>query len=49
MGKEQRRRAQFKQPLQDMEHSGVVDLRSHIAAQIRATGTPVRGRPVSYA
>ena len=37
MGKEQRRRAQFKQPLQDMEHSGVVDLRSHIAAQIRDT------------
>ena len=37
MGREQRRRAQFKQPLQDMEHSGSVNLRSHIAAQIRDT------------
>ena len=37
MGKEQRRRAQFKQPLQDMEHSSAVNLRSHIAAQIRDT------------
>jgi hypothetical protein len=37
MGREQRRRAQFKQPLQDMEHTSAVNLRSHIAAQIRET------------
>jgi len=37
MGKEQRRRAQFKQPLQDMEHSSSVNLKSHVAAQIRDT------------
>lgn len=35
MGTEQLRRPQFKQPLQDMEHSGSVNLRTHIAAQIR--------------
>ena len=37
MGMEQRRRPQFKQPLQDMEHSSVLNLRSHIATQIRET------------
>jgi hypothetical protein len=37
MGKEQRRRAQFKQPLQDMEHTSASNLRSHVAAQIRDT------------
>ncbi len=35
MGKEQRRRAQFKQPLQDMEHTSAINLRSHVARQIR--------------
>ena len=37
MGKEQRRRAQFKQPLQDMEHTSASNLRLHVAAQIRDT------------
>ena len=37
MAKEQRRRAQFKQPLQDMEHTSASNLRSHVAAQIRDT------------
>ena len=37
MGREQRRRPQFKQPLQDMEHTGAQNLRAHIAAQIRDT------------
>ncbi len=37
MGREQRRRAQFKQPLQDIEHTSAMNLRSHIAAQIRDT------------
>ncbi len=37
MGKEQRRRAQFKQPLQDLEHTSASHLRSHVAAQIRET------------
>lgn len=37
MGKEQQRRAQFKQPLQDIEHSSAVNLSVHIAAQIRDT------------
>ncbi len=37
MGKEQRRRAQFKQPLQDMEHTSASNLRSHVAKQIRDT------------
>jgi len=37
MGKEERRRAQFKQPLQDMEHSSTNYLQAHIEAQIRET------------
>jgi hypothetical protein len=37
MGREERRRAQFKQPLQDMEHSSAANLRSQVAAQIRET------------
>lgn len=37
MGKEERRRAQFKQPLQDMEHSSAVNLSAHVASQIRET------------
>ncbi len=37
MGREQRRRAQFKQPLQDMEHTSAINLRSHVSAQIRET------------
>ena len=37
MGMEQQRRAQFKQPLQDMEHSSAVNLKSHVASQIRET------------
>ena len=37
MGMERRRRAQFKQPLQDMEHSSAVNLKSHVAIQIRET------------
>ena len=37
MGKEQRRRAQFKQPLQDMEHTSAVNLRAHVAVQIHDT------------
>jgi pimeloyl-ACP methyl ester carboxylesterase len=37
MGKEERRRAQFKQPLQDMEHSSTNYLRPHIEEQIRET------------
>ncbi|MDH3431639.1 MAG: carboxylesterase family protein [Gammaproteobacteria bacterium] len=37
MGAEQRRRAQFKQPLQDMEHSSALNLQPEIAAQIRQT------------
>ena len=37
MGTEQHRRAQFKQPLQDMEHSSMDYLTAEIGAQIRAT------------
>jgi pimeloyl-ACP methyl ester carboxylesterase len=37
MGAEQRRRAQFKQPLQDMEHSSMGYLKDDIAAQILET------------
>lgn len=37
MGAEERRRAQFKQPLQDMEHSSTINLLEHIAVQIRET------------
>ncbi|MEX2494614.1 MAG: hypothetical protein WD448_00915 [Woeseia sp.] len=37
MGREQQRRAQFKQPLQDMEHSSTDYLKPDIAAQIRRT------------
>jgi hypothetical protein len=37
MGREQRRRAQFKQPLQDMEHSSTNYLKPHIETQIRET------------
>ena len=37
MGAEQWRRAQFKQPLQDQEHSSAINLRDELAAQIRET------------
>jgi hypothetical protein len=37
MGKEARRRPQFKQPLQDFEHTSAIDLKDEIAAQIRET------------
>jgi pimeloyl-ACP methyl ester carboxylesterase len=37
MSREQRRRAQFKQPLQDMEHSSTDYLKGHIEKQIRQT------------
>ncbi len=37
MGAEQHRRAQFKQPLQDMEHSSMDYLQPEIEAQIRET------------
>ncbi len=35
IGMEERRRPQFKQPLQDMEHDSVINLRNHVASQIR--------------
>jgi len=35
MGLEERRRPQFKQPLQDMEHNSADNLRDHVASQIR--------------
>jgi hypothetical protein len=35
MGLEERRRPQFKQPLQDMEHNSADNLREHAASQIR--------------
>lgn len=43
MGAESRRRPQFKQPLQDFEHSSTDYLKDEIAAQIRETltGSPV--------
>lgn len=37
MGAEARRRPQFKQPLQDMEHSSTINLLPEISAQIRQT------------
>lgn len=37
MGLEERRRPQFKQPLQDMEHNSAENLREHAATQIRET------------
>lgn len=37
MGAEERRRAQFKQPLQDMEHSSTINLLEYISVQIRET------------
>lgn len=37
MGREQRRRPQFKQPLQDFEHQSAVNLIDDIASQIRET------------
>lgn len=37
MGREQRRRAQFKQPLQDLEHSSTDYLEPEISSQIRTT------------
>ena len=37
MGAEAHRRAQFKQPLQDMEHSSAVNLLPEVSAQIRET------------
>lgn len=37
MGRERRRRAQFKQPLQDLEHTSASNLRAHVATQVRET------------
>jgi pimeloyl-ACP methyl ester carboxylesterase len=37
MGAEERRRAQFKQPLQDIEHSSAINLLDEVAGQIRET------------
>ena len=37
MGLEERRKPQFKQPLQDMEHNSADNLREHAASQIRQT------------
>ena len=37
MGAEAHRRAQFKQPLQDMEHSSAINLLPEVSAQIRET------------
>lgn len=37
MGAEEHRRAQFKQPLQDMEHSSAINLLPQVSAQIRET------------
>ncbi|MEZ4417020.1 MAG: hypothetical protein R3E10_14810 [Gemmatimonadota bacterium] len=37
LARESRRRPQFKQPLQDMEHQGAVHLRSGVERQIRGT------------
>jgi Alpha/beta hydrolase family len=37
IGLEERRRPQFKQPLQDMEHNSADNLREHAATQIRQT------------
>jgi hypothetical protein len=37
MGAESRRRPQFKQPLQDQEHSSAINLKDALAAQIRET------------
>lgn len=37
MAREARRRPQFKQPLQDFEHTSAIDLKDEIAAQIRET------------
>lgn len=37
MAREQRRRPQFKQPLQDYEHQGAVSLAPEIASQVRET------------
>jgi hypothetical protein len=37
MAREARRRPQFKQPLQDFEHTGAIDLKDVIAAQIHET------------
>jgi len=37
MGAEEQRRAQFKQPLQDMEHSSTINLQPEVETQIRDT------------
>jgi hypothetical protein len=37
MGREEQRRPQFKQTLQDMEHNAADNLREHVALQIRET------------
>ena len=37
IGLEQRRKPQFKQPLQDIEHNSAANLRDHVATQIRQT------------
>ncbi len=47
MGLEERRRPQFKQPLQDMEHNSASNLREHAASQIQQTlqGNPFGANP----
>ncbi len=42
IGAEMRRRPQFKQPLQDIEHSSAINLRAQVADQIRSTLTKHR-------
>ena len=37
MGLEERRRPQFKQPMQDLEHNSAINLREHVASQIQET------------
>ncbi|MCH8267103.1 MAG: alpha/beta fold hydrolase [Acidobacteria bacterium] len=47
MGLEERRRPQFKQPLQDMEHNSAGNLREHAASQIQQAlqGNPFGANP----
>jgi hypothetical protein len=47
MGLEERRRPQFKQPLQDMEHNSASNLREHAASQIQQAlqGNPFGANP----
>ena len=42
MGLEERRRPQFKQPLQDIEHNSASNIREHVASQIQQA---LRGNP----